>query len=513
MPERPVLAAVDLGSNSFHLLIARLEDGEPRIIDRVRETIRLGAGVDEAGRLDPEAAARALDCLGRFAQRLAPVRRGNVRAVGTHALRRLAQPGDFLRRAEAALGRPIEIISGREEARLVYAGVSAALPAGSGRRLVIDIGGGSSELIIGTDRRPELFESIQYGTVTVTQHHFRDGVLNRKRWLKARDELLADFQEYAGRFRERGWHTVYGASGAMRSIQAVLAAGGAGDAGLLETPALKQLRRAVLSAGDVSNLKLPGLSERRRPIFPAGLLILETLCEALGIEHVSVSTATLREGLLDDLIGRRRHRDPRHKTITSLAARYAIDRGQAQRVKTTALALFDGMAGTWQPEPQVRDWLAWAAEVHEAGLAIGHSRYQAHSGYLLRESDLPGFSRLDQNFMATLAAYHRRALPADWANALPERLHRSAVLALVCLRLAVILHRARQEAGPAATLFASENGVELILPPGWLETHPLTRHDLDNERRQLATLGLSLAVSEPQDPASHESLAARRAVP
>ncbi len=508
MPERPILAAVDLGSNSFHLLIARLEDSEPRVIDRVRETIRLGAGVDEAGRLDPEAATRALECLGRFAQRLAPVTRGNARAVGTHALRHLAHPGEFLRRAEEALGRPIEIISGREEARLVYAGVSAALPASGEPRLVIDIGGGSSELIIGTDRRPELFESVQYGSVTVTQRHFRDGVLNRKRWLKARDELLGDLQEYARRFRDCGWHAVYGASGAMRSIQAVLAAGGAGGEAI-EASALQQLRQAVLAAGDVSRLKLPGLSDRRKPIFPAGLLILDTLCTAFGIERLTVSAATLREGLLDDLIGRRRHRDPRPRTIAGFAARYTIDREQAKRVRDTALALFDGIAEPGRLEPQVRDWLGWAADVHEAGLAISHSRYQAHSAYLLNVSDLPGFSRLDQHFMATLVAYHRRAIPADWAQSLPERLHRTAALALLCLRLAAILHRSRQAGATHAALTLSGKRAVLTLPTGWLEARPLTRHDLDAERRQLARLGLSLDIGGDRLPSSG---AARQAV-
>ncbi len=492
MREGELLAAVDLGSNSFHMVVARYEHGVPRVIDRLRETTRMAAGLDANGSLEPTQRLRALDCLARFGQRLAGVSPGYVRAVGTNTLRQLAHPQEFLRPAERALGHPIEIVSGREEARLIFLGVTHGLPASRQRRLVVDIGGGSTEFIIGHQLEPLHAESIQVGCVASSLRFFPGGKVTRKRWQHAREEIAVLLQQFAMDFREAGWQECYGASGTIKSIEAVAAGLGLSEHGI-NLPALVGLRELLLEAGHTDKLHLPGLSEERMPVFPGGVVILETAFEHLALEHMLAVDVAMREGILWDMVGRAEGSDPRRASIQALAKRYGADEAQAARVDSTAQTLLQAIGGDWLPSDEAAEWLDWAARVHEIGLAIAHSQHHRHAGYILRHADLPGFSRDEQQLLACIVEAHRRKPDKAAFNALPPRLRGFARRVTALLRLAVLLRRARRsELLPPLRLHAQGERVQLSLPASWLEQHPLTITDLDLERGLLSELGLKL---------------------
>jgi exopolyphosphatase/guanosine-5'-triphosphate,3'-diphosphate pyrophosphatase len=499
MPDRRTLAAVDLGSNSFHMLVARLEHGEVRIIDRIREMVRLAAGLDEHGSLDEQVHQNALDCLARFGDRLHNVPRDNIRAVGTQTFRRLEHPGAFLRDAEKALGGPIEIIGGREEARLIYTGVHSTLPHTEDQRLVIDIGGGSTELIIGQQEIPQLTESLQYGCVTVTQRFFPDQKLSKSIWKRAKRALLSDLQGLVENYHQLGWQEAVGTSGTLRAVSSICRKAGWLDHGI-DRAALNRLIDRLIDHGRTDNLKMPGLSDRRAPVFAGGVLILDALCEALNIEQLKIAQSALREGLLYDLLGRFSHTDPRNTTIQAMATRYGVDKPQAQRVRDTALQLFDQAADDWALKPAQRELLAWTTDVHEIGLSISHSRYQRHSGYLLRHSDMAGFSRLEQRFMAFLAEHHRRSIGADWHDDMPRRLHNVAAQVLMLLRLSVLLHRSRSsQALPEFRLCIKQHTLEFTVPAQWLQQRPLIAQDLHDEQAAVRPLGIELKILQDEN--------------
>ena len=490
-----LLAAADLGSNSFHLIVARYEHGEPRVIDRLRDSVRLAAGLRADGSLEEARCERALACLARFGQRLRGIASERVRAVATNTVRRLAAPARFLSPAEAALGHPIEVVSGREEARLIYLGVAHGIADSPQHRLVVDIGGGSTEFIIGQHFEALETESLQVGCVASTLRFFSDGKLNAKRWQQAQTEIAVELQQFAADYRARGWSEAIGSSGTIRAIDEVLQAAGWSDTGITAA-ALERLRDAVLACGNVDNMHLPGLNEERAAIFPGGVAILEAVFAALGIERMRVAETSMREGLLYDLIGRSEHRDPRAASIDALARRYAVDRAHASQVEATALTLFDRVAAAWQLGSGERDWLAWAARIHEIGLAIAHSRHHRHGAYIVEHSDLAGFARHEQQVLALLLGAQRRKPDAAALRALPERLRLTAARTCALLRLAVLLQRARTaESAPPIRLIADATVLHLELPRTWLDAHPLTRADLEQERAYLKPLDIKLHVA------------------
>ncbi len=494
MQEGELLAAVDLGSNSYHMVVARYEHGVPRLIDRLRETTRMAAGLDANGSLDAEHRQRALDCLARFGQRLAGVAPQHVRAVGTNALRQLLHPQEFLRPAERALGQPIEIVSGREEARLIFLGVAHGLPASRQRRLVVDIGGGSSEFIIGHQLEPLHAESIQVGCVASSLRFFPGGKITRKRWQHAHEEIGVLLQQFAMDYRETGWQECFGSSGTIKVIEAVVSGLGLSEHGIT-LPALVGLREVMLQAGHIDRLRLPGLSEERMPIFPGGAVILETAFENLGLERMLAVETAMRDGIVWDLMGRAAGSDPRRASIQALARRYGVDEAQSARVDSTAQALLQAIDGQWDLGEDAAEWLDWAARVHEIGLAIAHSQHHRHAGYILRHADLPGFSRDEQQLLACIVESHRRKPDKAAFNALPPRLRVFARRITSLLRLAVLMRRARRsEALPPLRLQAQGERLHLALPMAWLEAHPLTITDLDLERALLAELGLKLEL-------------------
>jgi len=495
MPHKEKLdtyAAVDLGSNSFHLLVARRSHGELRVLDRIKETVRLGGGLGRDGQLDEATRARALDCLARFGQRLRGIPGHNIRAVGTQTFRRMRHAGAFLREVECALGCPVEIIGGREEARLIYLGVSQGVSGHEEQRLVIDIGGGSTELVIGRGLETLRLESLPFGCVSLTNGFFGDGRISHARWQKARRAVLAELQELQAPYRQTGWRTATGSSGTIREVEAACIASGWCERDI-PRPALDRMQEALLACSSVGEIGFPGMSESRTAVIAGGLAMLSACFDALGIETMTVSQFALREGVLHDLLGRLEHTDPRDKTVQAFRSRYEVNDAQAERMRRTALAAFEQVAGALGLGDAHAQILGWAAELHETGLGVSHNDYQAHSGYLVENSDLAGFSTLEQKFLAALVRHHRREIPRGYADGLPERLHQPLCSLLFCLRLAWILCRTRDDAAiPEFRLSSGGNLLEIRFDPEWARGHPLTVTDLEHECAQVRTLGFDL---------------------
>ena len=489
-----LLAALDLGSNSFHMVVARYVLGQLRVVDRLRETVRLAEGLNSDGGLRENVQARALDCLSRFGQRIRNIPSHCVRVVATNTVRQLSDPRSFLLPAEAALGHPIEIISGREEARLVYLGVAHASPPTGKRRLVIDIGGGSTEFIIGEGYEPLERESLQMGCVASTRRFFENGKLGRKRWKEGLTEVSAEFQQFVRVYRERGWTEAIGSSGTIKSVSEILAAmkltrGAITDAGLSE------LCERLLEFERIEDIDLPGLSDDRRPVIAGGLLVLQAAFNELGLKRMQSSKSALREGVLYDMLGRASDRDPRDASVEAMMERYGVDREQAAQVERTALALFDQVAEAWNLDSDWRRMLAWSARVHEIGLAIAHSQHHVHGAYLIEHSDIAGFSRPEQQMLGALVRCQRRGISMATIDALSERLVLPTLRATLLLRLAVLLHRGHDpDALPQIKLVVDAKKSTIRLPEDWLATHPLTRADLDSEREELAEIGYELVV-------------------
>ncbi|HET7843165.1 MAG TPA: exopolyphosphatase [Xanthomonadales bacterium] len=487
------LAAVDLGSNSFHLVVARYEHGDLRVIDRLREVVRMAMGLKPDGTLEPDRHKLALACLARFGQRLRELPSSRVRAVATNTVRRLRAPRAFLLTAETALGHPIEVVSGREEARLIYLGVAHGVPASRHRRLVVDIGGGSTEFIIGQQLQAQETESVQMGCVASTLRFFADGKVTRKRWQKALTDIELELQQFAADYRAIGWSEAIGSSGTVRALGAVCRAMGSEQG--ITRECLSKVCDHIIDAGEMERIELPSLSDERKPIIAGGALILDAVFRSLGIEQMRVCDTAMRDGLLYDMLGRAEHRDPRVQSIDAFARRYNVDERHARRVEGTALGLFDQVMVAWNLGATHRDWLSWAARVHEVGLAIAHSQHQLHGAYLIANSDLYGFARQEQQVLAFIVRAQRRGVPLDELNALPERLAGPASRVAVLLRLGALLHRGRTaDSFPDIRLKAGDRTLKLTLPRTWLDTHPLTRADLEQERKHMSKLGIRLLL-------------------
>ena len=491
-----LLAAVDLGSNSFHMVVARYLLGQLRIVDRIKETVRLAEGLDGRGGLNPDVMPRALECLARFGQRLRTIPPHRVRAIATNTVRALGNPQMFLMPAETALGHGIEVVAGREEARLIYLGVANGNPPLEGkRRLVMDIGGGSTEFIIGQGFEAIERESLQMGSIATTRRFFADGKISRKRWKEARTEITAEFQQFANTYRSRGWHDAMGSSGTIKAICDVSVALKLTKVSIT-AESLAVIRDKLLEFDRLEDIRLPGLSSERRPIFAGGLLVLDAAFAELGIERMHVSDYAMREGVLFDLIGRGSDTDAREASVRALCDRYGVDADQAARVEATAMTLFDQVEGPLGLDATDRRLLSWAAQVHELGLAIAHSQYHQHGAYVLEHSDIAGFSRTEQQSLAAVVRNQRRGIHLASFGKLPDRLVPNALRCALILRLAVLMHRGHdREPLPEMHLQLDDaTSATLSLPRKWLESHPLTRADLDSEREYLQDVDRTLVI-------------------
>jgi exopolyphosphatase/guanosine-5'-triphosphate,3'-diphosphate pyrophosphatase len=491
-----VYAAVDLGSNSFHLIVAQLTHGQLTVLDRLRETVRLGAGLDEQKFLVHDAQERALDCLHRFGQRIGSLAPDVVRVVGTNTLRVAKNSADFVVAARAALGHPVEIIGGREEARLIYLGVANALEGGDERRLVVDIGGGSTEIITGKGFNSIHRESLHVGCVSLAGSYLPSGKLKKKK-IKAA-ELTAELaiRPVASMFRRTGWDRAIGCSGTVKVIRTVVLEQGWCDSGI-SLESLRNLRQVLSEFDDVDQLKELGVAPERRPIFVSGMAVLWAVFDQLGIEHMDVSDEALREGVLYDLIGRTKYTDVREKTVNSLLRRWAVDEQHARQVYGTAEKYHALTARDWGlDEPDLKSMLRWGALLHEIGLLISHGQYHKHGAYVVGNADMSGFSRQDQAVLAALVRGHRRTFPAEVFHDLNNASEEAVLRLCVLLRLAILMHRDRSVSPiPEVDFNPKDHNLHLRFPAGWLEKHPLTLIDLEQEACYLKAASINLTFS------------------
>lgn len=498
LPLDSQFAALDLGSNSFHLIVATESNGRLQVVDKIKEMVRLSEGLVNTKRIDEVVANRAIDCLGRYSQRLRSIPPENVRVVGTNALRQAKNAGAFLRKAEATLGHKIEIISGREEARLIYLGVAHDVEIQHEQRLVVDIGGGSTEIILGRKTQPQLIESLHIGCVSLSLRAFADGKLSRSNFKKAREFAAQEIEPVAEQYRSEQWGLALGASGTISTAQTVALAMAEAEGASYEGLNKKALARIVdemVSIEKLDKLQLPGLSSERAAVFPGGIAILQALLHGLGIDELQVAQGALREGLLYDLIGRAHQQDTRESTTEDLMRRYHVDVKHARRIRDTALSLLAQVAKPWDlTSANVRLTLGWGAMLHEIGMDISHSQYHKHGGYLLEHMDMPGFSTAEQNNLATLVRSHRRKFPKEEFANLGYDTQMQLYLS-VLLRVSVLMHRNRSAvAQPHLQASANNNKLTLSLPKNWLESHPLTQLDFAQEADYLATVDIKLNI-------------------
>ena len=495
LTQAEIIAAVDLGSNSFHMIVGELRHGQLAVLDRIRETVRLAEGLSAGGDISPDARQRALDCLSRFGERLREIKAGRVRAAGTSTIRRAREDSSFMAEAEEALGHPIEIISGIEEARLIYNGVQHSLPPTDGFRLVMDIGGGSTELILGQAGQPKSLESLHMGCVSMTERFFPGGEISRAGFNKARMAAQLQLRPVKAFFRGATDVQAIGTSGTIRATEAVARELGLSDEGLT-LDIVEQLIDKVMEFELVSDISLTGLSERRAQVWPGGLSILAELIHVLNIEHLKISDGAMREGLLYDLLGRLQHEDARERTVNAMEARYHVDLAQAQRVADMAARLHAQCAETWQLESELAGLaLGWAARLHEIGLDISHDGFHRHGAYVAEWADMPGFPRAEQRLMAFLIGSQRNAIDTARLKALPRAWRDSALRLAILLRLAALLNRSRKESNhPPVTIQVNENSIRISFDAEWLAANPLTIADLEGEQGYLDSVGYKLEL-------------------
>ncbi len=496
MLSKNTIAAIDLGSNSFHMVVAEENQGQLVILDRIREMVRLAEGLDKKHHLDEEIQQRALDCLSRFGQRIRSLKANCVSTVGTNTLRKIKNSDEFLFQAEQALGFPIEIISGIEEARLVYQGVAHTLEQDHNAKLIIDIGGGSTELIIGEGFSPQLLNSLEMGCVKITKKFFSDGKIKEKRLQAARIYILQRMKAIHYTYTQLGWDAVIGSSGSIKSIASVIREMKLQDNEGINRESLFKLLAICSEFSKIKKLDLPGLSEKRKPVFLGGLIVLAGVFEALSIQHMHVSEGALREGLLYDMVGRRQNNDIRNKSVNALSSRFHADQQHAQRVELTAFDFFQQLKNDWFIDTShAANLLRWACELHEIGRNISHSSFQKHGAYIVENADLAGFSRQEQSRLSSLVRYHRGKINKDNFKESNDVLRKNLIHIVVVLRLSIIFHRSRtKNALPAIELSVSGNELSLKLPDKWLNEHPLTINDLEQEADYLQSADLKLTV-------------------
>ncbi len=475
------VAAIDLGSNSFFMLLATLDHGQLSPVDKLRERVALATGLSSSQTLRADAKARALACLARFRERIQDLPPEQCRAVGTKALREAKNSQAFLEEAEKALGTRIEVISGREEARLIYLGVSQAMGRADQRTLIIDIGGGSTECILGEGESTLLLDSLSMGCVTYSERFFPGGRIDDAALNRAELAAALELEGIAARYKAFGWKAALGTSGTMQAIESILLAEGwANGRGCINLKGLRRLRKAMLAQGDVHKLKLKGLPQDRGPVLAGGIAILLAIFELFGLERMQSSPAGLREGVALDLLGSGRRRNVREQAVQSWLLRYRVDESQSLRVERTAMKLFSQVASAWKLDEESGQLLAWGARLHELGQAVAYSGYHKHGAYLIANGELPGFSREEQATLAALVRCHRRRFAAERFADLPPRRRRRAMRLALLLRVAVALHRSRRDSDALEfRAHVGKGALMLEFEPGVLAAHPLTRAALE----------------------------------
>jgi exopolyphosphatase/guanosine-5'-triphosphate,3'-diphosphate pyrophosphatase len=476
------------------MIVCSLKDGKLQTIDRLKEMVRLASGLNANNFLDESTQLRALACLERFGQRIRNFPPGSVRIVGTNTLRTATNAGQFLIKAEQALCHPIHIISGIEEARLIYLGVAYSLSSNANLRLVMDIGGGSTEYIIGTGDTPKEKESLHMGCVSVSNAFFQDGRLSHYAFNQATLFAEQKLEPFQRKFQRKNWDEAIGASGSLRSIAKVLQAKNWSNNGITRQ-GLEQLVAHLKQCSHVNELNLPELDLERLPVFAGGLAIIYATFKSLGIEQMTVSDGALREGLIQDLLGRLYNHDMRSETVLSAAERFRTDKKHAARIKQTITVMLSQLSDdhSWANDENCVQFLNWAADLHEIGMDIAHSQYHKHSAYIIENGDLAGFSNQDQIVLASIIRSHRRKFSPALFGELPSPWNTDAPYLTLVLRLAVLLHRNRHEHDkPDFKITLIKSKICLQFPNAWLSQSPLTHADLILEADYLKSAGFKL---------------------
>ncbi|GMR01659.1 MAG: exopolyphosphatase [Gammaproteobacteria bacterium] len=493
LPE--TVAAIDLGSNSFHMIVARLEEsGTLSVIDRLRENVRLGGGLDKNGIINESAQKRAFECLETFSQRIRNLPQSAVRVAGTNTLRIAVNAQTFVETAEDILNHPIEIIAGREEARLIYLGVAHGLATREGKRLVIDIGGGSTEFIIGRGMRPLRRESLYTGCVSASKRFFGDGKITKKNMKAAETEAALVLFPQATDFKSGQWDEAIGCSGTIKAIASIIHKKGWCLDGI-NYKSLQKLRETLIEAKHIDNLTLAGLSDSRKPVIVGGLSVLLAIFKTLNIKQMQVSDQSMREGLLYDLVGRITHQDVRDATVEDAMTRWGVDVEQAQRITNTVESLCHTACEQWSIDvEQIAPLLKWASMLHEIGLQVSHNNYHKHGAYILQNADMQGFSRQEQALLAALVLSHRSKLRVDAFKQLMKPFAKAGKHMCVLLRIAVLLHRGRtNQSIPEIDITISNKKINLHFPDNWLDEHSMTLADLIKEINYLDAAGYKLS--------------------
>ncbi len=497
--DEELLAAIDMGSNSFHLAIARVDHGEVKKVASMSEKVQLAAGLDENKNLTEASQQRGLACLARFVGRLSSVQPNRLRIVATNALRQAKNGHEFIQKAAEILPKPIEIIAGREEARLIYLGVSHTME-NSGRRLVIDIGGGSTELIIGEEFEPIHTESVQMGCVAFTKAYFPEGEISAKAFERAITAARKEVSGLVNTYKAAGWDTVVGSSGTIKACRQICVnMGWSNEKEELTREGLDKLKDKLLKYKHISDMQLEGLKEDRRAVLPAGIAILYAVFDVLNIDKLVYSDGALREGVMYDLLGRFQHEDIRDRSVHALMGRYNADPKQAERVVATAQNLFEHVAEALKLAVDDSDLLRRAAYLHEIGLAISHSGYHRHSAYLLQHSDIAGFSQIDQNYLSNLVAHHRRKLRMDAKIEVLRVGGQRLMYLCLLLRLAVLLNHSRSdEMLPAIELKVLNAQQWQLSVSGDAKQWPLLVAELHDEQVQFKHWDIELNIQSEQ---------------
>ncbi len=484
-PLASMLAAVDLGSNSFHMVVAEEGSTGLRLLDRLREGVRLAEGLRSDGGLDPEVQQRALACLARFGQRLQGIPPERVRVIGTNTLRDASAAQGFLQAVEQTLGYPVEIVSGREEARLVYLGVAHSLAVDADeRRLVVDIGGGSTELVAGRGFLPAIMESLHFGCVASTRAHFPDGRILPMDLARLEKRVRVALEPVLGEYLAHGWEQVVGSSGTVKAIARILAENNQGPR--ITMAGLRWLRARVLRAGSVEALlQIKGMKNDRAAVFPGGVGILYAIFEALQLKEMRFSDGALREGAIYELLGRIHQEDTRESSILNLQKRFHSHVGRNERVRRQAMEFFANCADAWKLSAWHGQCLAWAALTHDIGLDIAHSGFHKHGEYIWRNADIPGFSRREQGVVAALLRAQRKRLPSlpqlAGMGVIAEDIVAVQRLA-VLLRLAILFHHGADPLPFSPRLRSMGETITLLLPNDWQGRMPLLAADLEREQ-------------------------------
>jgi exopolyphosphatase/guanosine-5'-triphosphate,3'-diphosphate pyrophosphatase len=490
MSEPAPIAAVDLGSNSFHLQVARVAGDQIYPLDSLRAPVRIGAGLTKDKRLNDDAQDRALECLKHFGERLRGFDPHNVRAVGTNTLRVAKNAQAFLKKARSALGFPIEVVAGREEARLIYLGVSHSLPPSTARRLVIDIGGGSTEFIVGRGHKPSKLESLYMGCVSYSLRFFPNGKLSKGAMKEAEVAARKEIEPIAASHGKGNWDEAFGSSGTARAIAEICQLNGFGD-GTITPDAIDALRQAFIRAGDLDRLELEGIRSDRLPVLPGGIAIMRAALSELKIDSVSVAAGAMRQGILWDMVGRFHHHDMRDMTVSQFMSRYHVDARQSRRVAALALELYEQLT-EGKGEETAPLFITWAAKLHEIGISVAFSGYNRHSAYIIQNADMPGFSREEQEKLALIVAAHRRSLRRVMPQLEAADIDLREVIAL---RLAALFYRSRTEVRlPGITAKAKGRIFRVKLSRDWLKRNPLTVAALRDEVEEWDACGCQLDI-------------------